>query len=38
MQILNESSSAGGGLMLIIALSTIGSYVDVLEWHLPSFL
>lgn len=38
MQILNESFSAGGEFMLIIALSTIGLYVDMLEWHLPSFL
>lgn len=26
------------GFMLINALSTIRFYVDMLEWHLPSFL
>lgn len=38
MQILSERFYTAGGLMLINALSTIRFYVDVLEWHLPSFL
>lgn len=38
MQILNESFYAARGFMLINALSTIRFYVDMLEWHLPSFL
>lgn len=38
MQILKESFYTAGGFTLITALSTIRSYVDMLEWHLPSFL
>lgn len=38
MQILNESFYTAGGFMLINGLSTIRFYVDMLEWHLPSFL